>query len=111
MVFDFMFSSNKESINQLREQLQVLTNELNRTTEQLQLLEIEKKDSSSYTPQDDRINEEMVRELVQRQNMLSHEIIRTRKEIRKRSSKIILISELFVLPAVFLLLISILHIL
>ena len=110
MVFDFIFTSNKESINQLREQLQVLTNELNRTTEQLQLLEIEKKDAS-YTLQDNRVNEEMVHNLVQRQNILSHEIIRIRKEIRKRSSKIILITELFVLPAVFLLLISILHIL
>lgn len=110
MVFDFIFTSNKESINQLREQLQVLTNELNRTTEQLQLLEIEKKDAS-YTLQDNRVNEEMVHDLVQRQNILSHEIIRIRKEIRKRSSKIILITELFVLPAVFLLLISILHIL
>ncbi len=88
-------SSDKEnSIKQLRLQLHDLIKELNKTTEQLQLLEIHAEPSqlSDDTPVDE------ISELVRKQNRISHEIITVKKRIQKLSARTILKAELVVLP-------------
>jgi hypothetical protein len=93
----------EESIKQLRSQLEHLTNELNKTTEYIQLLEIQdesksKRDSSDSEP------EHEISELLQKQNTISHEIILVKKRIQKLSAKTILKIELLILPVVIVLL-------
>ncbi|SRR5579885_83773 len=88
-------SAEKEkSIKQLRLQLQALTKELNKTTEQLQLLEIHA-DPSQLS---DEMPPEQIGELIRKQNKISHEIITVKKRIQKLSAKTILKVELVVLP-------------
>ena len=95
--------ANEESIKQLRDKLEHLTNELSKTTEYIQLLEIEdeiksKNDSTSMEP------EHEISELLQKQNTISHEIILVKKRIQKLSAKTILKIELLILPVVVILL-------
>lgn len=86
---------NERSIKQLRVQLQSLTRELNKTTEQLQLLEIQ---SDSPCLPADALPKEEISELIRKQNKISHEIITIKKKIQKLSAKTILKAELVVLP-------------
>ncbi|MGI0063160.1 MAG: hypothetical protein ACREBA_11980, partial [Nitrosotalea sp.] len=93
----------EESIKQLRSHLEHLTNELNKTTEYIQLLELQdglksKKDDLDFEP------EQEISELLQKQNTISHEIILVKKRIQKLSAKTILKIELVVLPIVIILL-------
>ncbi|MDE2590344.1 MAG: hypothetical protein KGL95_11860, partial [Patescibacteria group bacterium] len=88
-------SSEKEkSIKQLRVQLLALTKELSKTTEQLQLLEIQTE--SGKSPED--MSPEEISSLIRKQNKISHEIIVVKKRIQKLSAKTILKVELMVLP-------------
>ncbi|MDE1813104.1 MAG: matrixin family metalloprotease [Thaumarchaeota archaeon] len=93
----------ENSIKQLRSHLEHLTNELNKTTEYIQLLELQdevksKKDHLGFEP------EQEIHELLQKQNMVSHEIILVKKRIQKLSAKAILKVELLILPIVVILL-------
>lgn len=92
-------SSDKEiSIKQLKLQLLALTKELNKTTEQLQLLELhETQHNKSF---EEEISAEDISELVTKQNRISHEIITIKKKIQKLSAKTILKTELLVLPII-----------
>ncbi|MGI0047652.1 MAG: matrixin family metalloprotease [Nitrosotalea sp.] len=76
-------------------QLLALTKELNKTTEQLQLLELHDTDLQS---DNNDIHPEEIGELIRRQNKISHEIITIKKKIQKLSAKTILKAELVVLP-------------
>ena len=95
--------ANEESIKQLRGKLEHLTNELSKTTEYIQLLEIQdeiksKTDNICIEP------EHEISELLQKQNTISHEIILVKKRIQKLSAKTILKIELLILPVVIILL-------
>ena len=95
--------ANEESIKQLRCKLEHLTNELSKTTEYIQLLEIQdeiklKNDNIDVEPEHEII------ELLQKQNTISHEIILVKKRIQKLSAKTILKIELLILPVVIILL-------
>ncbi|MDE1770447.1 MAG: matrixin family metalloprotease [Thaumarchaeota archaeon] len=94
--------SDKEySIKQLRIQLEHLTNDLNKTTEHIQLLEIQ--EESKFIPQDYEPEQE-ISELLKRQNSISHEIITVKKKIQRLSAKTILKAELIILPVLIILL-------
>ena len=91
-------SSDKiRSIKQLKLQLDALTKELNKTTEQLQLLEIHDEVDSNLSFDND-IHPEEISELIRKQNKISHEIITVKKKIQKLSARTILKAELIVLP-------------
>jgi predicted Zn-dependent protease len=89
------------SIKQLRTKLEQLTSELNKTTEQIQLLEIfdNSKSEIIFTQ-----SEQEISELIRKQNTISHEIITIKKKIQKLSAKTILKVELLILPIVIVLL-------
>jgi len=93
----------EDSIKQLRSHLEHLTNDLNKTAEYIQLLELQddvksKKDHLDFEP------EQEISELLQKQNAISHEIILVKKRIQKLSAKTILKIELLILPVVIILL-------
>ncbi len=93
----------EESIKQLRDQLGHLTNELNKTSEYIQLLEIQD-EAKSKNDNLDAEPEHEISELLQKQNTISHEIILVKKRIQKLSAKTILKIELLILPIVIILL-------
>lgn len=86
--------NSKESLKELRLQLQALTEELEKTTEYLQLIEIEI-ENKPYSH--DMNQREEISSLVRKQNVISSEIIRIRKNIKKLSSRTIFKAELIVL--------------
>jgi hypothetical protein len=88
------------SIKQLRSQLRYLTEELQKTTEKIQLQEIFDSSRSEMTTEADQ----EIMELIQKQNVISHEIITVKKKIKKLGAKTILKAELFILPIVVILL-------
>ncbi len=88
-------TDNERSIKQLRLQLQSLTRELSKTTEQLQLLEIHSELGEHI---EDGLPKEEISELIKKQNKISHEIIAIKKKIQRMSAKTILKAELVVLP-------------
>lgn len=91
----------ENSIKQLRLQLLALTRELNKTTEQLQLLELHiNLDETSH----DEVPPEEISELIKKQSRISHEIIAVKKRIQKLGAKTILKAELVVLPILIVLL-------
>ena len=85
----------ENSIKQLRIQLQHLTEDLNKTTAQLQLMEISDM-SNSFRANSEA--EQEISKLIRKQNTISHEIITVRKRIQRLSAKTILKVELLVLP-------------
>jgi hypothetical protein len=91
----------EHSIKQLRRQLGYLTSELNKTTEQIQLLEIFDNSKSEMIF---AVPEQEISELMRKQNTISHEIITIKKRIQKLSAKTILKVELLILPVVVVLL-------
>ena len=91
----------ENSIKQLRIHLQHLTEELNKTTAHLQLMEIE--GTSNLLHPDSEAKQE-ISKLIRRQNTISYEIITVRKRIQRLSVKTILKVELLVLPILFILL-------
>jgi len=93
-----LFSQKENSITKLLGKLKDLTKELDETTEQLQLLEIQN-DTPNVEKLNKRNNEE-IKKLVEKQNILSYEIITIQKTIRKLRDKAIFKIELLVLPVV-----------
>ncbi|MDE1765481.1 MAG: matrixin family metalloprotease [Thaumarchaeota archaeon] len=98
MQLDQQSSDKERSIKQLRSQLLSLTKELNKATEQLQLIELHAIDPSQS--RSDRIHPEEMSELIRKQNEISREIIIVKKRIQKLSAKTILKMELVVLPII-----------
>ncbi|HJT10101.1 MAG TPA: matrixin family metalloprotease [Candidatus Nitrosotalea sp.] len=96
MELDQQQSDRERSIKQLRLQLLSLTKELNKTTEQLQILELHETNLDKVF--DDKISTEEIGELIRKQNKISHEIITIKKRIQKLSAKTILKTELIILP-------------
>ncbi|MGI0102371.1 MAG: matrixin family metalloprotease [Nitrosotalea sp.] len=97
MQIDKQSSGKIRSIKQLNLQLSSLTKEFNKTTEQLQLLEIHDYIDSDQSFGND-INPEEISDLIRRQNEISHEIITVKKKIQKLSARTILKAELIILP-------------
>ena len=98
MLFSLTFRK-KNSTEQLVNQLQLLLSDLDQITKQLELLEI-KRITSNY-------NTKLVDEtqyLIQKQNVVSYEILEIRKEMKRKQNKLLFKAELILLPAILLLL-------
>ena len=93
-----LFFQKENTIKNLLDKLKDLTKELEETTEQLQLLEIQN-DASNIEKLHKGNNEEF-KKLVEKQNILSYEIISIQKAIRQLRDKVIFKIELLVLPVV-----------
>ncbi|MGQ0605746.1 MAG: hypothetical protein ACT4OD_02165 [Candidatus Nitrosotenuis sp.] len=99
----FVFSLiKKNSIEELDGQLEFLINDLNQITKQLEILEIKKITSNSN---DKESYYEDAQFLIQKQNVISFEILKIRKQIKKMRNKFLLKIELALLPCLALLLI------
>ncbi len=96
MQIDQQSSDKERSIKQLKLQLLALTKELNKTTEQLQLLELH--ETGINQSFDGDITPDEISELIRKQNRISHEIITIKRRIQKLNAKTILKAELIVLP-------------
>ena len=97
-MFSLIFRK-KNSTEQLVNQLQSLSSDLDQITKQLELLEI-KRITSNY-------NTKLVDEtqyLIQKQNVVSYEILEIRKEMKRKQNKLLFKAELILLPAILLLL-------
>lgn len=92
-------TSKENSIRQLRILLEQLTNELNKTTEHLQIIELQ-----DNAEQHDNTSKSEISELVRKQNKISRDIITVKKRIQKLSARTILKAEIIVLPAIVILL-------
>ena len=97
-MFSLIFRK-KNSTEQLVNQLQSLSSDLDQITKQLELLEIKRITSNYNTKLDDE-----VQYLIQKQNVVSYEILEIRKEIKKRQNKLLFKAELILLPSILLLL-------
>ena len=97
-MFSLIFKK-KNSTEQLVSQLQSLSSDLDQITKQLELLEIKRITSNYNTKQDDE-----AQYLIQKQNVISYEILELRKEMKKRQNKLLFKAELILLPSVLLLL-------
>lgn len=89
-----------KSIGRLREHLDLMKKELAQTTDQIRRLE--KKDRGTEWDALDLVEGRSVGDLKQHENELVGEITKIQKEIKKSRSKTLLIAELAVLPAIFL---------
>jgi len=89
----------EESIEQLKNYLKHLTNELARTSEHIQILELEEdlKQNNNYN---DSTIEHEIDQLLQKQNHISYEMMLIKKKIKKMSAKTILKTELVILPII-----------
>ena len=110
MIFDFLTSSNKKSIQHLRKYVKILETQLDEINKQIQIQEIKKDSMWSHEQTSQFINDESIRELLHSQNYISSEIIKVKKEVRRQSSKKILLTEIMILPFMALLLTEMLHI-
>ena len=97
-MFSLIFKK-KNSTEQLVSQLQSLSSDLDQITKQLELLEI-KRITSNYNT---KLNDE-VQYLIQKQNVISYEILELRKKMKKRQNKLLFKAELILLPSILLLL-------
>lgn len=93
-----------KSINRLRDHLEMMKRELGHTTDQIKQLERNDKKRSDWN-EFDNIKGTSINELREHQSELVKEISRVQKEIKKYRSKSLLVAELAVLPAVFLLIV------
>lgn len=82
----------KNSAAELHNQLEFLINDFDQITKQLELLEI-KKTFGGYTQSD--IDAQL---LIQKQNVISFEILKIRKHLKKMQNKFLLKIELVILP-------------
>lgn len=87
-------------MNRLKEHLDMMKQELNHTNKQIK--QLENKNTTEWKGLD-KIDGRSIDDLKQRENDIAKEIINIQKEIKKSRSKSLLIAELSVLPAVFLL--------
>lgn len=100
-ILGFISASEKKDFNSLKIILQSLNTEFNSITEQLQIIENENMNNTTYD-KNYKIREEKIGELVRIQNEVSYEIIKIRKEIKNKSNNTILLTEMIVLSALFL---------
>ena len=82
----------KRSVDELHGQLEFLINDFDQISKQLELLEIKKTTSGYKEPEYD------AQLLVQKQNVISFEILKVRKQIKKIQNKFLLKIELALLP-------------
>ncbi len=92
----------KDSIEELDEQLEFLTNDLAQITKQLELLEIKKNTSDPNDVTAHHIDAQL---LIQKQNVVSFEILKIRKQKKKLQNNFLLMIELGLLPSLAMLLI------
>lgn len=110
MIFDFLISSNKKSIQHLRKYVKILETQLDELNKQIQIYEIKKDNTWSHKQTSQTINDESIIKLLHSQNYISSEIIKVKKEIKRQSSKKILLVEIMILPLMILLLAEMSHI-
>lgn len=100
-ILGFISASEKKDFNSLKIILQSLNTEFNSITEQLQIIENENMNNTTYD-KNYKVREEKIGELVRMQNEVSYEIIKIRKEIKNKSNNTMLLTEMIVLSALFL---------
>lgn len=110
MIFDFLIASNKKSIQHLRKYVKILETQLDEINKQIQIHEIKKDNTWSHKQTSQFINDESMSKLLHSQNYISSEIIKVKKEIKRQSSKKILLIEIMILPFMILLVAEMLHI-
>ncbi|NDF24950.1 MAG: hypothetical protein EB149_03050 [Thaumarchaeota archaeon] len=82
----------KKSTDELHNKLEFLINDFDQISKQLELLEIKKTIGTNKEPDYD------TQLLVQKQNVISFEILKVRKQIKKIQNKFLLKVELALLP-------------
>lgn len=87
-------------MNRLKEHLDMMKQELNKTNKQIK--QLESKNTTEWEGLD-KIDGKSIDDLKQHENDITKEIVKIQKEIKKSRSKTLLIAELSVLPVVFLL--------
>lgn len=93
-----------KSLNRLKNHLEMMKKELGHTTAQIKQLEKSDKERSNWDNLD-TIKGTSISELREHQSQLVEEISKVQREIKKSRSKSLLVAELVVLPAVFLLIV------
>lgn len=93
-------ATTRKSVNRLREHLDLMKQELNKTNKQIK--QLENKNTTEWESLD-KINGKSIDDLKQHETDIAKEIVKIQKEIKKSRSKTLLIAELSVLPVVFLL--------
>ncbi|WKT58559.1 matrixin family metalloprotease [Candidatus Nitrosotenuis chungbukensis] len=93
-------TATKKSMNRLKEHLDLMKQELNKTNKQIK--QLENKNTTEWKGLD-KVDGKSIDDLKQHENDIAKEIVKIQKEIKKSRSKSLLIAELSVLPAVFLL--------
>jgi len=102
-MFDFLAFPRPNLLEQLKQNRQTLTKELDDITNRIELLETKKSDASNNDTKF-KLDEE-IQNLLRLQNVLSYEVLQIRKRIKKLQNKAFLIAELLVVPSIVLLLI------
>ncbi len=95
-------STKNESIGQLKDHLNLIEKELFKTQQKIELLE--KSNSISEWDEIDFVDGKTVNDLISHENKLTNEINHSKKQI-KAKSKTLLITEISLLPVLFLLII------
>ena len=93
-------TATRKSMNRLKEHLDMMKQELNKTNKQIK--QLENKNTTEWEGLD-KVDGKSIDDLKQHENDIAKEIINIQKEIKKSRSKSLLIAELSVLPVVFLL--------
>ena len=99
-----VFQNKKESLNRVKSHLEVMKKELDGVSTQIKL--IEKNRNFSEWDKIDFVNGRSIEELRLQEKKLSGEISVIQKKLKNSKSKSLLITELFLLPVVFLLFVS-----
>ncbi len=102
-MFDYFAFPRPNLLEQLKQNRQTLTKELDDITNRIELLEAKKTDASNNDTKF-KLDEE-IQHLLRLQNVLSYEVLQIRKRIKKLQNKALLIAELLVVPSIVLLLI------
>lgn len=93
-------TATRKSVNRLKEHLDMMKRELNMTNKQIK--QLKNKNTTEWDGLD-KVNGRSIGDLRQHENDIAKEIVKIQKEIKKSGSKTLLIAELAVLPAIFLL--------
>ncbi|MBM2851682.1 MAG: hypothetical protein HW420_229 [Candidatus Nitrosotenuis sp.] len=93
-------TATRKSVNRLKEHLDMMKQELNMTNKQIK--QLENKNTTEWESLD-KVGGRSIDDLRQHENDIAKEIVKIQKEIKKSRSKTLLIAELAVLPAIFLL--------
>jgi len=93
-------TATRKSMNRLKEHLDMMKQELNKTNKQIK--QLENKSTTEWKGLD-KVDGKSIDDLKQHENDIAKEIINIQKEIKKSRSRSLLMAELSVLPVVFLL--------